>query len=78
MTFFQSEWEWIAFTAYLPRCWVHFMSMENMMFNMYDYPELFKEMMDRIAEDTLAYYKFLEEKRLILPTVSYEGVGQGT
>lgn len=57
---------------------VHFMSMENMMFNMYDYPELFKEMMDRIAEDTLAYYKFLEEKRLILPTVSYEGVGQGT
>lgn len=57
---------------------VHFMSMENMMFNMYDYPELFKEMMDRIAEDTLAYYKFLEEKHLILPTVSYEGVGQGT
>lgn len=54
------------------------MSMENMMFNMYDYPELFKEMMDRIAEDTLAYYKFLEEKHLILPTVSYEGVGQGT
>ena len=29
---------------------VHFMSMENMMFNMYDYPELSKEMMDRIAE----------------------------
>lgn len=57
---------------------VHFMSMENMMFNIYDYPELFKEMMDRIADDTLAYYKMLEEKRLILPTVSYEGVGQGT
>lgn len=57
---------------------VHFMSMENMMFNMYDYPELFKEMMDRIAEDTLSYYRFLEEKKLILPTVSYEGVGQGT
>ena len=36
---------------------VHFMSMENMMFNMYDYPELFKEMMDRIANDTLAYYR---------------------
>ncbi|MBS6196063.1 MAG: hypothetical protein KH828_10845 [Clostridiales bacterium] len=57
---------------------VHFMSMENMMYNIYDYPELFKEMMDRIANDTLAYYKMLEEKRLILPTVSYEGVGQGT
>lgn len=57
---------------------VHFMSMENMMFNMYDYPELFKEMMDRIANDTLAYYRMLEEKRLILPTVSFESVGQGT
>ncbi len=57
---------------------VHFMSMENMMFNMYDYPELFKEMMDRIAEDTLAYYRMLEKEHLILPTVSYEGVGQGT
>lgn len=57
---------------------VHFMSMENMMFAMYDYPELFKEMMDRIANDTLAYYKLLEDKRLILPTTSYEGVGQGT
>ena len=46
---------------------VHFMSMENMMFAMYDYPDLFKEMMGRIADDTLAYYKMLEEKRLILP-----------
>ncbi len=57
---------------------VHFMSMENMMFNMYDYPELFKEMMDRIANDTLAYYRMLEEKHLILPTTSFESVGQGT
>lgn len=57
---------------------VHIMSMENMMFAMYDYPELFKEMMDRIAEDTLEYYRFLEEKRLILPTTTFESVGQGT
>lgn len=34
---------------------VHIMSMEDMMFNMYDYPDLFKQLMDRIAEDTLAY-----------------------
>lgn len=57
---------------------VHFMSMENMMFAMYDYPELFHEMMNRVADDTLAYYKMLEEKRLILPTTSFESVGQGT
>lgn len=57
---------------------VHIMSMENMMFAMYDYPELFKEMMDRIAEDTLAWYRMLEEKRLILPTTSFERVDQGS
>lgn len=57
---------------------VHFMSMENMMFNMYDYPELFKKMMERIATDTLAYYRMLEDKHLILPTVGFEGLGQGT
>lgn len=57
---------------------VHFMSMENMMFAMYDYPELFKTMMDRIANDMLAYYRMLEEQKLILPTVSFEDVGQGS
>lgn len=57
---------------------VHFMKMENMMFNIYDYPELFKEMMDRIADDTLAYYRMLEEKHLILPTIAGEELGQGS
>lgn len=57
---------------------IHFMKMENMMYNIYDYPELFKEMMDRIANDTLAYYRFLEEKHFILPTVGAESLGQGS
>lgn len=57
---------------------VHFMKMENMMFNIYDYPELFKEMMGRIADDTLAYYRMLEDKQLILPTVGGEELGQGS
>lgn len=57
---------------------VHFMSMENMMFNICDYPTLFLEMMDRIAEDTLAYYRYLEEKQMILPTVGHSGLGQGS
>lgn len=57
---------------------VHFMKMENMMYNIYDYPELFHEMMDRIAEDTLAYYRFLEEKHLILPTTGAQGLAQGS
>lgn len=57
---------------------VHIMSMETMMLSMYDYPELFQEVMGRIAEDTLAYYRMLEREKLILPTTSYESVGQGT
>ena len=57
---------------------VHIMSMEQMMFNMYDYPELFQQMMGQIADDTLAYYRMLEEKKLILPTTAFENVGQGT
>ena len=57
---------------------VHIMSMEQMMFNMYDYPALFKKMMGQIADDTLAYYRMLEEKKLILPTTTFESVGQGT
>ena len=57
---------------------VHFMSMEQMMFNMYDYPELFKEMMDRIADDTMSYYRMLESEKMILPTTGFESVGQGS
>lgn len=57
---------------------VHIMSMENMMFSMYDYPELFQQLMAKIAEDTLRYYRYLEEKRVILPTTGYEWVGQGS
>ena len=46
---------------------VHFMKMEQMMYNIYDYPELFKEMMDRIADDTLEYYRFLEDNSSFSP-----------
>ena len=57
---------------------VHLMSMETMMFSMYDYPELFKEMMERIADDTLAYYRLLEREGLILPTTGGGFLGQGS
>lgn len=57
---------------------VHIMSMENMMYNIYDYPELFKEMMLRISSDVLEYYRYLEEKNVILPTVGGQWLGQGS
>lgn len=57
---------------------IHFMKMENMMFNIYDYPELFKKMMDRIAKDTLAYLDYLEQQNLIFPTVDHVRLRQGS
>lgn len=57
---------------------VHIMSMEQMMYNIYDYPELFKKMMNQIANDTLSYFRMLEEKQLLRPTTGFENVGQGT
>lgn len=57
---------------------VHLMGMENMLFSMYDYPDEFKEMMDRIANDYIAYFKFLENEKLLLPTNERSIVGQGT
>ena len=57
---------------------VNFMGMQNMMYALADCPDLFKRVLDRIAEDTLAYYRMLEENRLILPTISFENVAQGS
>lgn len=57
---------------------VHLMDMENMMVNMVSYPELFKKIMDQIADDTLAYFDLLEQMKVILPTTGCEGVAQGT
>lgn len=57
---------------------VHIMSMETMLFSMYDYPELFHRLMQMNAEDTCRYYRFLEQEGLILPTTESEWVGQGS
>jgi len=57
---------------------VHMMGMENMLYALYDYPELFKEMMDRIATDYIAFFKYLEEENLLLQNHSYETLTQGS
>ncbi|MFV0402271.1 MAG: hypothetical protein ACK5LX_16870 [Oscillospiraceae bacterium] len=57
---------------------VHMMSMENMLFAMMDYPELFHKLMGRIADDTIAHFRWLERERLLLPTTDCQGLGQGT
>ena len=57
---------------------VHLMGMETMCFAMYDYPELFHTLMDRLTDDYLAYFDFLTKEKLLLPTTGFENLGQGT
>lgn len=60
------------------QCIVHIMSMENMLFAMCDYPELFHRMMDMLTSDYIEYFRFREARGLILPTTRTEPVGNGS
>jgi len=57
---------------------VHLMGMENMFFAMYDYPDEFKQMMNKAADDYIEFFELMSEKGLLLPTVGDERLGQGT
>ena len=57
---------------------VHIMSMENMFCSMYDYPDLFKQMLDMLSRDYVEYFHWREDNGLILPTVRSEWLGQGS
>lgn len=57
---------------------VHFMGMENMLFSIYDFPDEYKEIMDLIAEEYLAYFNFLESNNAIMPTTKFETLAQGS
>ena len=54
------------------------MGTEAMFTNMCDYPELFAETTNRLADDWLAYYDFLTAEGLLLPTCAGEWLGQGS
>lgn len=57
---------------------VHMMGLENMLYAMYDYPDLFKEMMDRIASAYIDYFKYLESEGVLLQNHGFEGLAQGS
>ena len=57
---------------------VHIMSMENMFLSMYDYPDLFKKMMDNLSNDYIEYFDFLSKQDALLPTTGSECVAQGS
>ena len=57
---------------------VHIMGMENMFFAMYDYPELFHRMMDRLSDDYIAYFHALGQNGYLGATTSSQRVCQGS
>ncbi len=62
----------------LTRDLVHIMGLETMLFSIYDYPELFHQMMEKLTCDYLAYFHFLQDNKLLLPTTGSEPVYQGS
>lgn len=57
---------------------VHIMGMENMFYAMYDYPELFHKMMDRLSDDYISLCHALEQNGYLGATTSAQRVCQGS
>jgi hypothetical protein len=57
---------------------VFFMGMENMYISMLDYPDEFKAMMGRIADDYNAYFRLMETEKMISPTCDGQRLNQGS
>ena len=57
---------------------VHRMGMENMFVSMYDNPDGFHYLMERLSNDYIAYLKELEKRGMIVANNKCNGVAQGT
>ena len=57
---------------------IHLMSMENMFFAMYDYPEQFHSMMDQLTDDYVSLFRAEEQDGRLLSTTGSERVAQGS
>ena len=54
------------------------MGLETMMYSMYDYPELFHEMMQTLTDEYIALWDYVEENNYVRPNNFNVGVPQGT
>lgn len=57
---------------------VRMMGMENMFCAMYEYPELFMQMMERVGDAYLAYFDLLEKENVLMQTRGFEWLAQGS
>lgn len=67
-----------AFCFFPTNILVHLMSMENLFISMYDNPENFLIMMDRLADDMTAYARELERRGMLTPCCGNNFVAQGS
>ena len=65
-----------SLTGALTNPLVHLMGMENLYLSMYDCPDALHEVMDMGTKVYEAYYDYLEEKGLLLPTCGISPVNQ--
>ena len=54
------------------------MGMENMLINMFDYPELFADVMDRLADHFIAHFKEMEQLGVLRQNHGFERLFQGS
>jgi len=65
-------------SASLSQCVVHLMGMEAMIYSMIDYPNEFHVLMDRITNDHIEYFRWLEDESLLLLNNGSNLVQQGS
>lgn len=65
-------------TCWLTQDLVHIMSMENMCYAMYDYPEEMQQIMDQLADDYLKFFRKWQNDGLLYATSGYEECNQGS
>lgn len=70
--------EMASLCAVMTQDLVHVMSMENMFFSMYDYPEPFHALMERMSDDYCAFFRWMESEGLLLPTTGSAWLNQGS
>lgn len=57
---------------------VHLMGMENMIYSIVDYPDEFQAFIKMISDDYIAFFKWMEQEKLLAANNTYNGVGNGT
>lgn len=67
-----------SLTCWLTQDLVHIMGMQNMCYALYDYPEEFMQILDRLADDYLKFFEEWQDSGLLYPTTGYEECNQGS